>query len=125
MLSKSGTLILCLGLLVSCKTVEEITGNTPIVDTEGVNMARYESDLADCQAYADEVQVARKTTSGAVGGAVVGSIFGAVLGNSSTASRGAGIGAVGGGARGLGDGLHEREVVIKRCLQGRGYRVLN
>ena len=58
-------------------------------------------------------------------GAVVGSVFGAVLGNSGTAKRGAGIGAVGGGASGAGEGLREREQVIKRCLIGRGYRVLN
>ncbi len=58
-------------------------------------------------------------------GAVIGGVFGAVLGNRSTAQRGAGVGAVGGGARGVGEGLRERERVIKSCLIGRGYQVLN
>ena len=111
--------------LFSCRSVEELTGNTPIVDTQGVNMARYEADLADCQDYADQVQVGRQTTVGAVAGAAVGGVFGAVIGDSDTAQRGAGVGAVGGGARGAGRGLQERERVIRRCLIGRGYRVLN
>jgi outer membrane lipoprotein SlyB len=85
-------------LLASCSSVEDLAGNNPIIDTQGVNLARYESDLLQCQSYADEVAIAKK---------------------------GAGIGAVGGSARGVGDGLRERERVVKRCLIGRGYRVLN
>ena len=111
--------------LFSCRSVEELTGNTPIIDTQGVNMARYEADLVDCQNYADQVQIGRQTAVGAVAGAAVGGVFGAVIGDSDTAQRGAGVGAVGGGARSAGRGLQERERVIKRCLSGRGYRVLN
>ncbi|MFT5844092.1 MAG: outer membrane lipoprotein SlyB [Pseudohongiellaceae bacterium] len=112
-------------LFISCSSVEDLTGNNPIIDTQGVNLARYETDLLQCQSYADEVAIAQKAGSGAVTGAVVGGVFGAVVGNSDTAKKGAGIGAVGGGARGVGDGLRERERVVKRCLIGRGYRVLN
>lgn len=114
-----------LALLVSCTSVEKLTGNDPIIDTQGVNITRYNADLLDCQNYADEVQLGRKAATGAVAGAVVGGVFGAVLGNSRTAQRGAGVGAVGGGARGVGEGLRERGRVVKRCLIGRGYRVLN
>ena len=112
-------------LVTACKSVEELTGNKPIIDTKNVNLAQYDSDLAECQNYADDVAVAQKAVSGAIAGAAVGGVFGAVLGNTNTAKRGAGVGAVGGGARGLGDGLHERDQVIKNCLHGRGYRVLN
>lgn len=111
--------------LTACANVEEITGNNPIIDTKGVNMAQFDLDLSDCQTFADEVAMAQKTATGAVAGAVVGGVFGAVIGNSRVAQRGAGVGAVGGGARGVGDGLRERERVIKNCLAGRGYRVLN
>ncbi len=116
------TLILTLS---HCRSVEEITGNTPIIDTQGVNMAQYEVDLEQCNAYADQVQVARQATVGTIAGAAIGGVFGAVIGDSNTAQRGAGVGAVGGGARGVGSGLREREMVIRRCLTGRGYRVLN
>ena len=116
--------IILLGL-TSCKSVEDITGNNPIVDTQGVNVAQYNQDLLECQAYADEVAVAQKAAVGTIAGAAVGGVFGAVLGNSNTAQRGAGVGAIGGGARGIGEGIREREQVIKRCLTGRGYRILN
>lgn len=111
--------------LVGCRSVEDLTGNNPIIDTKGVNLAQYDRDLVECQAYADEVEVAQKAAAGAVAGAAVGGVFGAVIGNSNTAKRGAGVGAVGGGARGVGEGIRERERVIKSCLIGRGYRVLN
>lgn len=112
-------------LLASCASVEDLTGNNPIIDEQGVNLAQYDTDLAQCQVYADQVAIAQKAGAGVVSGAVVGGVFGAVVGNSNTAAKGAGIGAVGGGARGVGEGLRERERVIKRCLIGRGYRVLN
>ena len=112
-------------LLAGCTSVEDLTGNNPIIDSQGVNLARYDSDLLECQDYADQVQIAKKTAAGVVSGTVIGGVFGAVWGNSNTAQRGAGVGAVGGGARGVGEGLRERERVIKSCLIGRGYRVLN
>lgn len=111
--------------LTACKSVEDITGNKPIIDTKGVNIAQYNQDLLECQAYADEVAVAQKVAVGTVAGAAVGGVFGAVLGNSNTAQRGAGVGAIGGGARGVGESLRERDQVTRNCLIGRGYRVLN
>ena len=108
-------------ILIGCASIENLTGNNPIIDTLGVNLTQYNRDLADCQQYANEVEIARKAAVGAASGAAVGGVFGAVLGNNDTAQRGAGIGAVGGGTR----GVRERERVIKRCLIGRGYRVLN
>lgn len=112
-------------LLSSCSSVEDLTGNNPIVDTKGVNMANYETDLAQCQEYASQVEIAQKATTGAVTGAIVGGVIGAIWGNSSTAERSAGVGAVGGGVSGVTQGVRDRERVIKRCLSGRGYRVLN
>ena len=49
----------------------------------------------------------------------------AIAGNSDTAERAAGVGGVIGGAKGAGSGLRERDRVVKNCLRGRGYRVLN
>ncbi|UWN48935.1 hypothetical protein ASALC70_01125 [Alcanivorax sp. ALC70] len=50
---------------------------------------------------------------GAVGGAVIGGVLGAIFGNSGTAGRMAG------------DAQQEKEQVLKNCMRGRGYRVLN
>jgi hypothetical protein len=53
-------------------------------------------------------------------------LFGAIVNRgSNSAERGAGVGAVTGGVRGTQDGIREQEKVVKQCLRGRGYRVLN
>jgi uncharacterized protein YcfJ len=97
----------------------------PIVDTKGVDRAAYRQDLVECQGYAEEVESGRRVAGGAVAGAVVGGAVGAAVGNSDTAKRGAGAGSVVGGARGAGRAHHEKEQVLRNCLRGRGYRVLN
>jgi hypothetical protein len=94
----------------------------PIIDTKGVNMARYEIDLRECSEYAEEISVAEGTAKGAAAGAVVGAAAGAISGD---ADRGAGYGAIGGGTRSALYNQREKERVVKNCLRGRGYRVLN
>jgi len=97
----------------------------PIVDMKGVDPAQYRVDLLECQQYADDVAVGSRAAGGAAAGAVVGGLVGATVGNSDTAKRSAGAGAVVGGARGTGDALRERQVVVRNCLRHRGYAVLN
>ncbi|MCB1670936.1 MAG: glycine zipper family protein [Gammaproteobacteria bacterium] len=114
-------LSLSIMLFAGCRA----TDDRPIVDMRGVSQAQYSADLADCQSYADEVEAGRQVARGAVGGAVVGGAVGAVVGDSTTAKRTAGAGAVLGAARGGRNVMTERERVIRNCLIGRGYRVLN
>jgi outer membrane lipoprotein SlyB len=104
----------------ACTTTDEI-----IIDKKGVNMTRYEQDLAECRAYATEVKTGEKAARGAVSGAVVGGAIGAVVDGSEGAGRGAGVGAISGGARGANQGGREEVQVVKNCLRGRGYRILN
>lgn len=94
----------------------------PIVDLQGVNRAQYESDLADCQDYADDVRKGRHVTAGAAAGAVVGAAIGSIEGR---ADRGAGYGGIVGAARGGGRAERTEHRVLRRCLAGRGYRVLD
>ena len=94
----------------------------PIVDLKGVSTAQYERDSAECAAYADQVEIEQGVARGAAVGAVVGAAAGAISGD---ADRGAGYGAIYGGTRSGLDGAREKEMVYKRCLRGRGYRVLN
>jgi len=107
-------------LLTSCTTTDEI-----IIDKKGVDMGNYEQDLDECQAYAAEVKKGEKAAKGAASGAVVGGLIGAITGGSSGAAKGAGVGAVGGGAKGISQGEQDEVQVVKRCLRGRGYKVLN
>ena len=107
-------------VLTACTTTDEI-----IIDQKGVNMSAYQQDLAECQGYASGVKKEEKAARGAASGAVVGGLIGGITGGGSGAAKGAGVGAVGGGARGANEGERSEVQVVKRCLSGRGYRVLN
>ncbi len=95
----------------------------PIIDTKGVDMARYEQDRAECETYAQQVSTGRAVGKGAAGGAAVGAAIGAIAGGD--AAEGAGIGAVSGGAQSARIADQEKADVERNCLRGRGYRVLN
>jgi outer membrane lipoprotein SlyB len=94
----------------------------PIVDTKGVNMAAYEHDLAECKQYGAQIQPAQGVAKGAVAGAAVGGAIGAI---SHDAGAGAAVGAVSGGASSAVKADEDRQEVVKRCMRGRGYKVLN
>ena len=99
----------------------------PIVDMKGVNEAAYEKDLQECQVYAkDQSGMGGTAAKGAGAGAVVGGLLGLVTGGNTTGIvQAAGAGAVIGGAGGAFTGNQAQEAVVKRCLSGRGYKVLN
>lgn len=108
-------------LLLACTTTDEI-----IIDKKGVNMSAYAADKAECETYSDEVRTGEKVARGAGSGAVLGGVVGVITGDSSEAAvQGAGVGAVTGGTRGAIEGNRSEVQVVKRCLRGRGYRVLN
>lgn len=116
-------LVLAVGLvslLAGCTTTDEI-----IIDEKGVNMAAYRQDLAQCREYSEGVKTGEKSARGAASGAVVGAAVGAIFGGGDGALRGGGAGAVTGGARGANEGERDEVQVVKQCLRGRGYRVLN
>ncbi len=106
-------------LLTACTTTNEI-----IIDESRSNMANYDRDLAQCESYAEQVPVGEKAARGAGSGAVVGGAIGGVSDRHDT-GEGAAIGAITGGAAGINRGQQEKVQVVKRCLRGRGYAVLN
>lgn len=95
---------------------------TPLVDMKGRDWAQFSQDTGECQIYA-------RQRMDAAGGAAVGAVAMALLG-AALAPRGyrnnvAGYGAVVGGLSGAAAANETQEVIIKRCLAGRGYNVLN
>ena len=110
-------------LLTACAGAEV----RPIVDMNGVNEARYEKDLAECQDYAKQATGMGGTAAkGAGAGVIVGGLLGLVTGGNATEIvQAAGAGAVIGGAGGAYKGNDSQEAVVKKCLVGRGYKVLN
>ncbi|HEY0975338.1 MAG TPA: glycine zipper family protein [Solimonas sp.] len=111
--------LLAVALLAACAS------SGPIVDTQNTDMVRYEQDLSQCEAYAAQVNTGQQAGKSALGGAAVGAVLGAIVGNSKTVARGAGVGGVVGGVKGASQGEREKDTVVKNCLRGRGYRVLN
>jgi outer membrane lipoprotein SlyB len=102
----------------------------PIVDMHGVDQNKYDSDLAACREYADQVNVASGAAGGAAMGAAAGAALGAVIGAITGApGTGAAIGAASGGATGgisgAGGGTSRQDRVVRTCLRERGYSVLD
>lgn len=123
-MKSKGIVLLCVVTALSACASTRNGGNV-IIDTQGVDMQAYQNDLVQCQAYAEEVSVGQQAAEGAAVGAVVTGAIGAVVGGQRTAERGAAAGGISGGARGTMSALEERQRVVKTCLRGRGYRVLN
>ena len=96
-----------------------------IIDTLGLDPYQYQVDLADCEEYAGQVDVADRTTEGAVDSGVVGAVLGAVLGDHNAAQRSAGTGAVLGRVKSNKSARHEQDRIVNRCPKGCGYKVLN
>ena len=94
----------------------------PIVDMKGVNPDLLAADWEDCAGYSEEVVIGEGVAKGAAVGAGVGAVGGAINGD---VGRAAANGALIGSTRSGLDADSEKQRVFKRCLRGRGYRVLN
>lgn len=117
-------LLPCVLLVAGCSAMKDPSG--AIVDMKGVDPGQYEIDLAECQQYADEVRIGKHIGTGAAAGAAVGAAAGAMSGrNKSGIGQAAGVGAVYGGTMAGVSSVGEHRHVLRECLRGRGYRVLN
>jgi len=116
------TIRIIIPLIVSAFVTGCASHPDPIIDTKGVNPVAMEQDWNECEAYSDQVMIGEGAAKGAAGGAVVGAATGAISGN---VEQGAGYGAIWGATRSTLDGDREKQNVFKRCMRGRGYRVLN
>ncbi|MGB5624406.1 MAG: hypothetical protein WBM61_01635 [Woeseiaceae bacterium] len=113
----------CLLLILGALAIAACASHPdPIIDMQGVDPNALAKDWEECEAYTQEILISQGIVKGGATGAVVGAIDGAIDGD---AARDAASGALYGGTL---SGLHadrEKQKVFKRCLRGRGYRVLN
>jgi hypothetical protein len=131
---------LTLALFAAMPMLAQAQNSSPnvVVDMQGVDQAQYNSDLQACQGTGTQVQAKEAQREGVVGtaarGAAVGATAGAISGNSgsSGAKTGAGVGVVTASARNARNRRdakkqtkNELEMVVKNCMRGRGYNVLN
>ncbi len=101
------------------------TTDRVVVDPRGLNRAAYEKDLAECRALKHQVPVGEEMARGAAVGAAVGGLVGAAAGNSTQAAEGAATGAVVGATEKMVESSEEKAGIVKNCLRGRGYEILN
>jgi len=94
----------------------------PIIDMKGVNPDFLAADWEDCESYTEQIVVAQGVAKGTAAGAGVGAVGGAINGDVGRAAANAAL--YGATKSGL-DADREKQRVFKRCLRGRGYRVLN
>ncbi|EJL6926024.1 glycine zipper family protein [Vibrio alginolyticus] len=103
----------------------------PVVDMTNVDPSTYEQDFLYCQGYAENVDKSEAAKSEATNGAVTGALIGAAAGALEDGLGGAAVGAAAGGAVGAGagalsgtnDSTKTQSLVLRKCLQNKGYTV--
>ncbi|NIY73672.1 glycine zipper family protein [Marivivens donghaensis] len=115
-----------IAVLVSCVFVaacaEDGSLYTPVVD--GVPAANFNTDLAACQALAQNQRHLDQETMAA---AAMGAGAGALLGHwddDADAAGGAVAGALAGGIAGAVDATDTRKAIVIACMRGRGHKVV-
>ena len=98
----------------------------PLVDGDTTS-TQYQRDLEECRAYAMSKPSAENA---AAVGAIVGALAGVALlalggGRGGWGNEVAAVGAAMGGVQGYSEGAQGQQNVVKRCLAGRGHRVLD
>ena len=101
----------------------------PVIDRQsagGKTNVEIQADLNDCQRYAREVDPSRQALTQMFAGIIGGAILGAAVGgNRRMANYGANVGGAMGVTSGTANGIMTQERVVKNCMNGRGYNVLN
>ena len=119
-------LFLSMCLLASCVSNDVSEKNdVAIIDTRGVDMDVYRNDLLDCSSFSKNIDVTERTIEeGALSG-VTGAAVGAILGGEEGAKKIGGSAGILGAVEGNIEARYEQSKIIKNCLRGRGYKVLN
>ena len=98
----------------------------PVIDPKtSAHPEDFQADLAECRQIAEQAPAGGKVAAGAGVGALVGAGLAVATGHSEAAGHAAGGGAVIGGARGAALSHREKRMIVRNCLKGRGYAVLN
>ena len=114
------TSIAVIAMLSACAT--RGAGFSPMVDTKGKDSGDIATNTAECQYYAEKQAGAG---SGAIAGAIFGALLMAALAPGGSRNNWATQGAIVGGTGGAVGANESQEAVIRKCLQGRGFSVLN
>ena len=96
-----------------------------IIDTRGIDESVFKKDYSECSDFAKNIDLTERTLKqGAVAGAT-GAAVGVIIGGEEAAKKIGGSAAVLNAVEANLDGRNEQAKIIKNCLRGRGYKVLN
>jgi outer membrane lipoprotein SlyB len=113
-------LVAATGMLSACAAYR------PLVDMRDVtDRGQFERDLADCQNFAAPVSPGASAGVGALFGAMLGAALGAAVGDHQLAVDAARFGAVEGAVAGGAGAAGTQVQIVRNCMSGRGYIVLN
>ena len=73
----------------------------------------------------EDISTGKSITKGAVTGAAVGAVIEAITDDVRSRRDAIEVGAVSGGAQSGIRAVQQKEQIVRRCLRGRGYKVLN
>ena len=129
-MNKKATTAICAALSVGCATQPQ--GHRTLVDTyaPGFSHEQYRVDMDQCNGFAAQRPVGESAANGAMGGLVVGALFGAIVGSAYDdtgygAAYGAALGTTSGAVQGAASGVEAQRSIVRECMRGRGYRVLD
>ena len=123
-MKKVVTIVVAAALLAGCAA--PMHSYQPLVDGDTTS-TQYQRDLEECRAYAMTKPSAENS---AAVGAIVGALAGVALlalggGRGGWGNEVAAVGAAAGAVQGYSEGAQGQQNVVKRCLAGRGHRVLD
>ena len=88
-------------------------------------MTQYEMDLEECSTFSEDISTGKSIAKGTVTGAAVGAVIEAITDNARSRRDAIEVGADTGGTQSGFRADQEKEQIVRRCLRGRGYKVLN
>ena len=112
-------LLLTTVILTSCAT------QNYVVDTKGVDLGQYATDLSECKDYRKQVPTGNGVAESAMVGLALGAIFGVILADPDVAREFATTSAIESGTAKAIENTHTQDDIVKNCLRNRGYSVLN
>ena len=92
-----------------------------MIDRKGVDLNLYAVDLKQCNEYAAQVSLGRSVLKGAAAGAAIGGLYEVVTREEEALE----VGAITGGTKSAIASVNQKKKIVKKCLIGRGYRVLS
>lgn len=96
-----------------------------IIDTRGVDESVFKKDYSECSDFAKNIDLTERTLKQSAVAGATGAAVGAIIGGEEAAKKIGGSAAVLNAVEANLDGRNEQAKIIKNCLRGRGYKVLN